>query len=88
MNEDYGIVSYGRFDSRDRIVVAFNNTDDEKLISIPVWRIGVEEGSTMEKLYMTTIEGFGHSGKSFRVINGSISVLLKRRTGVILHEKH
>ncbi|MCI8342377.1 MAG: alpha-glycosidase [Firmicutes bacterium] len=88
LNEDYGIVSYGRFDSRDRIVVAFNNTDDEKLISIPVWRIGVEEGSTMEKLYMTTIEGFGHSGKSFRVINGSISVLLKRRTGVILHEKH
>ncbi len=38
----YGLLSYGRFDKKNKIVVALNNTEEEKKqIQIPVWQMGI-----------------------------------------------
>ena len=88
LNEDYGLISYGRFDFKDKFAVAFNNNETERRVSIPVWRIGVRNDDFMEKMYLTNKNGFGYSGERFGVRNGIIDVVLEGRSGVIFHAGH
>lgn len=85
--EDYGVVAYGRFDEKERMVVALNNLEEEKSVAIPVWRIGVRDGSSMSKLYVTDQTGFGYSGQRFLVQEGLVRLTLQPRSGVILKDE-
>jgi Glycosidases len=84
LNEGYGIIVYSRFDEKEKIVIAINNTDEEHTIEIPVWRIGVTNGENLYKIYCTYRLGFGYSGEKFVVKNGVIKITLSGRNGVIL----
>lgn len=86
--EEYGVIAYGRFDKENKIVVALNNSDEQKEFCVPVWRIGITNDEKMVRLYKTYNEGFGFSGKSYDVINGCIRLAMPKKSGVIiLNEK-
>ncbi|MDD3570811.1 MAG: alpha-amylase family glycosyl hydrolase, partial [Lachnospiraceae bacterium] len=88
LNEDYGIITYGRFNQKEKMVIAINNTDQEHTIEIPVWRIGVEDEESVYKLYQTNLCGFGYSGEKFVVKNGVVKITLTGRNGVVLSNGH
>ncbi|MGL4790485.1 MAG: glycoside hydrolase family 13 protein, partial [Anaerotignaceae bacterium] len=50
LNEGYGLIVYGRFDAKRRIIVAINNLDRQQVVEIPVWRIGSSDGDVFSKL--------------------------------------
>ena len=82
--EGYGLLAYGRFDQEEKLAVALNNLDMAQSIVIPVWRMGVREGRSMSKLYVTYETGFGYSGERHIVQQGCVSIQLPPRSGVIL----
>lgn len=88
LNEDYGIIVYGRFNQKEKMVIAINNTDQDHTIEIPVWRIGVLDEENLYKAYQTSICGFGYSGEKFVVKNGVVKITLTGRNGVILSNGH
>ncbi|MGE4213566.1 MAG: glycoside hydrolase family 13 protein [Anaerotignaceae bacterium] len=88
LNEEYGIIVYGRFNGKEKMVIAINNTDQEHTIEIPVWRIDILDEENLYKTYQTNMFGFGYSGEKFIVKNGVLKITLTGRNGVVLSNEH
>ena len=52
------VLSYGRFDGEDIVIVAVNRSGEEKQIELPVWETGVPEGAPLVSLLSTGRNGY------------------------------
>ena len=52
------VISYGRFDGNDIIIVAVNRSGEEKQVELPVWEAGISEGAPLVSLISTGREGY------------------------------
>lgn len=87
LNEDTGIISYGRFDEKCKVIVIFNNNEDEREIEIPVWRTGSEEGNVFKKIF-TAKECGNVEEKYYKVNNGKILLNIEGRNGVVIADEY
>ena len=55
---EHQLLSYGRFDEENQIVVVVNNSREEREVNIPVWKASVPPFCTMERLMLTLENGF------------------------------
>ncbi len=82
----YGLLSYGRFDKKNKIVVALNNTEQEKQIEIPVWQMGISTYGEMQAILTSTEIGFSVNVISYKIKRGKLILSLKPYSSVILKE--
>ena len=82
----YGLLSYGRFDKKNKIVVALNNTEEEKQIQIPVWQMGISSHGEMQVILTSTEIGFSVNVISYKIKRGKLALSLKPYSSVILKE--
>lgn len=87
LNEDTGIISYGRFDEKCKVIVIFNNNEDERKIEIPVWRTGSAEGDVFKKIF-TAKECGNIEEKYYKVNNGKILLNIEGRNGVVIADEY
>ena len=80
----YQFVSYGRFDEKDKVVVAINSSDQEVTVEIPVWRMGLTEESRMARLLSTDREGYSMETAMYSVENGILKLVCPPESGVII----
>ena len=83
---EYNLISFGRFDKRDRVVVIINRGEDERHASIPVWRLGVTYQNRMARLFMTNREGYTDETQMYVVENGYINVTCPPVSGIIIKD--
>lgn len=84
LNVDYGVVAYGRFDKKEKIVVILNNNKFQKKVTVPVWRIGVLFNSKMTTLISTNKEGFSLENKDYEVKAGKLNIVVDSYGSVVL----
>lgn len=82
----YNVISYGRFDSKDRIVVALNNNDGAVTIKVPVWQIGVIDGTNMVRLIITTGEAYNVEAVMYHIEGGNITIDLPPFSAVVIKD--
>ncbi len=70
------VIAYGRFMGENQIAVVINNNYEEMELEIPVWLIGVENGSYMEQLILTTETGYNIGRAEFMIANKVLRVTL------------
>lgn len=83
---DYGVIAYGRFDREDKFLVALNNTEESKQISVPVWQIGMKADGSLENCLMTNRDGFTVFGFQCPVKNGLAELTLPPKSAAVLKE--
>lgn len=81
-----GIISYGRWDDGDKIVIIINNNNIPKELDIPVWKINTALNSNMKKLIATNASGFNTDREVYKVTNGLVCVSLPSFSSLILKE--
>ena len=86
LNGEYQLISYGRFDENDRIVVVINSSEEEKHLDIPVWRLGVVENMHMARLVITNREGYSDEVKVYNIENGILHITCQPASGVIIKD--
>ena len=74
---DYGILMYGRFQDDNRVIVVINNLDHGVELDVPVWEIGIENGTKMCRLMKTSEESYNVGTVIYPVENGTIHVKLQ-----------
>ncbi len=84
---EHNVISYGRFDMNDRIVVVVNNSEHNKKVSIPVWEIGVNYYKVCEQLIETYDGTFSVNKNYFTVVKGKITLDMKPHSCRIIKEK-
>lgn len=76
-------LSYGRFDEKGAVVTAINTSSQNMEVSIPTWKLGLEDGQDFERLIETTRD-FYNCGRLHVVQNNScINIIVKADSAVI-----
>lgn len=84
MGYGYGTLMYGRFLDENRVAVAINNQNHDTDMDIPVWEMGIENGTTMFRLMCTSQERYNVGKKPYIVENGMIHITVHAYGAVIL----
>ena len=84
--KDYGIISYGRFYKDDVMLVAVNNTGEEKELNIPVKNIELRSGDTLTRRIISTENDFSTENVRYEVILDSVKVTMPPFSSIILEK--
>ncbi|MCL2361504.1 MAG: glycoside hydrolase family 13 protein [Defluviitaleaceae bacterium] len=69
----HGFLSYGRWDDRQKIIVAINNNTKPMEVNLPVWKLGVTDGQFLQ-LIVTSDGNFHQDGIWYTANNGEIKI--------------
>lgn len=86
LGHGYNYVSYGRFSSKEQIVLAVNKGKETMHVDIPVWETGVSRANTreMERLFLSTADGYTTESEMLTVKAGVISIDLQPESCIII----
>ena len=82
----WGILAYGRFDEKERYAVVVNNTQETVNVAVPVWQIGVADGSRMEQQLMSSAASFTKVPDIYAVTDGYLMVAMPKTSAMILKD--
>jgi len=80
---DYGFISYGRWDKKQKIIVAINNGDKPIEANIPLWKVEVFEGQ-LTGLIITGNDTFHQPCQNYYVNNGQLKLTLSAQNAIVL----
>ena len=86
LHGEYEVVSYARFDDKEKMVVIVNNGHQKK-VTVPVWMAEVPCDSQMERVLYTYEEGYDAESKLYDVSNGDLTVSMDKNSAMILRYK-
>ena len=82
----WNCLSYARFTEQEQIIVAFNNSDEEKELSLSVWQAGVEEGAALERLLLSDGIGVTLEPMKYVVALGKVKLILPATSAIVLRK--
>lgn len=82
------MISYGRFSADEQVVVAFNNSQAEKTVTLSVWQVNVPVNGEMEQVMLTHKEGFTTEKIVYKVESGEVTLKLLPQSAVVLYHGH
>lgn len=87
---DYQGLCYSRFSHEDRMIVAVNNGEQDKMMEIPVWLAGASrlEDSTMQCVLFTGRDSYYAGGRQFDVRAGFMELTLPPYAAIMLYQKN
>ena len=81
---EYNLIAYGRFNTKDAVVVIVNNSEDERRVRVPVWELGITDKDEMEQIFVTFDGGFGEEQLWYTVNGGWLDIGLRKTSAVVL----
>lgn len=84
---EHNVIGYGRMKKNECSLIILNNGETEVSYEIPVWYLGVPMEGVMERLMLTTENGYNEEKEEYYVISGRIRVTLPKTSGIILKYK-
>ncbi len=78
------LVSYGRFDRKDKIVVVLNNNYEEAEVRLDVDRLGICNGSVLRQLMLTTEDSYILEPRTYVVENNQLFLMMPKISAIIL----
>jgi len=70
---NHGFISYGRWDERQKVVVAINNNPKPIEVVLPVWKLGITKGQLMQ-LIVTCDDDFHRDIIWHPVVDGELRI--------------
>lgn len=87
VDADYNLISYGRFTKEGQSVILVNNNDYEITKEWSVWYLGTPKECMLNRLMLTTAEGYSTEPKEYPVIAGKVKVTLPPTSAIILRHE-
>ena len=86
LHNEYGVLSYGRWDNEQKVAVIINNNWQERVINVPVWKMDMLSGSIDLVLY-TNEGGYSTEKQPLQINNGYVSLYIGPHSAVVLANK-
>lgn len=87
MNTAYQVLSYGRFDENEQVIVALNNGTEETTLKIPVWECNVPLECELEQLMLTAERYYSIGVLSHPVKGGWLTLTLPGTSAIVLRHR-
>ncbi len=83
LSGDYQYLAYGRFTREEQMIVLINNDDRSRRVKQSVWAAGMPRNCEMNRLLITSDEGFSTVPIRYPVKEGRLEVLLPAHAAAI-----
>lgn len=83
LNEQ-NLIGYGRFDEKDKFFVLVQADGEAKEVSVPVWRLEVNDGECMASMIYSDQDGFDVNARIYEVKDGCVTVEMKPDSAIIV----
>lgn len=77
-------ICYGRMKGKEKCVVAVNNGKEDRDLEIPVWQLGIPDGTVLTRLMYTNRYGHNVGRVEYKVKNGFVMIDLEGTSGILL----
>jgi alpha-glucosidase len=78
------VVAYGRFSREEAMVIVLNNNYEEISLALSVDRIGIANGTKLQRLILTTEEGHIMEPRTYQVENNLLYLQVPRISAMVL----
>ncbi|MDR1017594.1 MAG: glycoside hydrolase family 13 protein [Lachnospiraceae bacterium] len=78
------ILSFARFNEKEKIIVVINNNDEIKEINVPIWRAEVKGAEYLQKIILTYNNGYNLEYDRYLNYNGELILNLPAHSGIVL----
>ncbi|MCI7790474.1 MAG: glycoside hydrolase family 13 protein [Lachnospiraceae bacterium] len=82
------VTAYARFTTKEQTIVIVNCSDCIRDITVNVWRAGVASNTRMNRIMVTTNEGFNTDIVQIPVMKGKLEVSLLPQSAIVLKHKN
>ncbi len=82
-----GVFGFIRFDGEHQMVILVNNNAEGRKIEVPVWVGEVADGAFMERLMLSSEDGFSMEPANYLVCKGNIEIFLPAFSAAVLRRK-
>ena len=86
LHGEHNVIAYGRFDEKERVIVAFHNGEGEKTFMLPVWQVGVCSENTLRRVMLTGSWGYTTEPEEYFAEGGELTLTLPAASAVVLVE--
>lgn len=83
---EHNVIAYGRFDMKERVIVAFHNGQGDKTFMLPVWQVGVCPGHSLKRVMLTGDWGYTTEPQEYQVEGGELTLTLPTTSAIVLVE--
>ena len=83
LSGDYQYLAYGRFTREEQMIVLINNDDRPRRVKQSVWAVGIPQNCEMDRLLITSDEGYSTVPIRYPVKEGRIEVLLAAHAAAV-----
>ncbi|MCL2576222.1 MAG: glycoside hydrolase family 13 protein [Defluviitaleaceae bacterium] len=87
LHGEYGVIAYARWDDKQSIIIAINNSYEHKSLALPAWRAEIAPNSTLTRILLTTENHFIADKKTFLLDEGTLFITLPPLSSTILTTK-
>ena len=77
------MISFARFNEEEVFIVAVNNNEYDKNVSIPVWETGATDETVFVRMVITYDCGYSYSAEMYRQENGQLGLHMDRFSAVV-----
>ncbi|MGN1160356.1 MAG: glycoside hydrolase family 13 protein [Lachnospiraceae bacterium] len=84
---DYNVIGYSRFNREEQTIVMVNNNDHEYSKELSVWEFGIPKECTMERLMLSTENGYDVTKAEYHVVAGVINFTLPKFSAIVLKHR-
>ena len=82
----FGILTYARWDEKNRLVIVLNNNNGQQHVSVPVWKAEVPKNSVMKRVLYTANDGFSTEEERYVIKNGCLELDLMPFSSMVFVE--
>ena len=81
---EHNVIGFGRMRKGECSLVIINNGEEDFVRDISVWHLGTPMEAVMERLMLTTADGYDDTVEEVQVIAGKVLVSLPRTSAIVL----
>ncbi len=82
--EEPGVLVYARMNESETVITAVNNNPDERCVSVPVWRAGIDVSTILVRLIHSKADGFGMDAQLYIPRDGMLDLRIAGYGGIVL----
>jgi alpha-glucosidase len=84
LNGEPGFIAYGRFCEGEKLIIAVNESWEERTVFIPAWKTGIMDEDLLLQLICTDEEGHSVKTETYHTENGMLELKMKPVSAIVL----
>ena len=82
--EEPGVLAYARMNETETVITVINNNPEDRDVTIPVWRAGIEDSKELVRLIHSHRDGFGLDTQIYIAHGGQITLTVPATGGTVM----